>query len=173
MWLPHRQSPDQDIVLGENKVFHKMSFLCDCNPLGWSTLFQLWPSQLRVFQMIPLFSISINFKYFQKPWNWSLFQCKNRTVQVSQTNCHRSWQLGNLTRRGAAVLSRKNQRSWRSRGWFELLDIRKLNLKFKSSVVCYQEGDKEVGEAEVDQQQVGCWVLQLLLGWAPSTTNSW
>ena len=34
--------------MGENKVFHKMSFLCHCNRLGWSTLFQLWPLQLMI-----------------------------------------------------------------------------------------------------------------------------
>ena len=37
----------------------------------------------------------------------------------------------------------------------------------------YQEGDEEVGEAEVDQQQVGRRVLQLLLDFAQSTNKSW
>ena len=37
----------------------------------------------------------------------------------------------------------------------------------------YQEGDEEVGEAEVDQQQIGRRVLQLLLDFAQSTNKSW
>ena len=39
----------------------------------------------------PPLSVSINFKYFQKPWNWSLSDCKR--------------------------LPRRRRGGWRSRGW--------------------------------------------------------